>query len=472
MSIKKLLCGASAVSLMAAGQAFALDLTAAPTVTIPLAEEVDFANETVAGNLPTVTISTNNDLPVSNGYKLTITLTGDAGFDGFNPVADVVSPGNISGQIVSTGGADGSKVVTVLFDVDTTGVTTVDLILPVEINSCASDVSVSILLTDPNDNPIEGGNASLVDTIDADPLNLLECVNAFQVAIFADDTSSPIGAVPTAAQGSQTLLELDSNFEQFVTSPDDSTSSALLGTIEVIVNTAAVGADLVTNAAATNLDDLEFDAAFTDETGFTALSVGAGVFAAPVVADDTAAPVYSVAGVITSAGLSPIELAITGADAITPQSGVIQNATVTFDVGSGFAGESVVVKANGLDNIALEGQSFGPYDWVGDASKPTGNVFRVTGLTATPQAAITISNASGGSQFDGTYVLDLAPLATGDGSSEYTIFPANIQAIVGAFGRADVTLTFFSSDVGVDVDRLMSAGGVISAFGNDANGDD
>lgn len=457
MSIKKLLCGVSAFSLIASGPASALELVTAGK--IELAEEHDFdgGDAPANGDLDTITLTTNDFLPVADGYKLTITLTGDVGLDGFSATSDVTAAG-ISGQIISLDGDDGDKTVTMLFDVDTTNVNTLTIDLPVDVFSCDSDVGVSINLTTGGNNPIEGGAAVLLDAPGGDPTAAIECVDAFQVTIYQDDEE-------VLGSGTQTLLSLASDFEAFLVNADDSTTTALIGNVEIEVDTSAVLGNLTTAVSATHLDDLTFDLVFEDETGFVEVEVN------NVNADDTGAPVYAATNTLSAAGTLDITLEVDGGVEILPQQPEVENAVVAFDGTGLVASETVEVVGFGLDSIDLEGESFGPYDWVGDAGKGTKNVFRVTGLTDTPTAVVTITNSSEDDDFNGTYPLDLSTVQTSD-ANELTIYAADIQGAVGeAFGRADVTFTFFSSD-NIDVDRLLATGGVVTSFGNDADGDD
>jgi len=457
MSIKKLLCGVSAFSLIASGPASALSLVTAGK--IQLAEEHDFDDAPASGDLATITLSTNDFLPVADGYKLTITLTGDVGLNGFDPTSvQGTTTTEISGQIISLDGDDGDKTVTMLFDVDENTVDLLSFDLPVDVFSCDSDVGVSINLTTGGNNPIEGGTAGLLDSIGGDPTAAIECVNAFQVTIYQDDDED-LGA------GTQTLLSLASDFEAFLVNADDTTNTALIGNVEIDVDTSAVLGNLTTAVSATHLDDLTFDLVFEDETGFVEVEVN------NVDADDTDAPVYAATNTLAAAGTLDITLEVEGDVEILPQQPEVQNAVVAFDGTDLVASETVEVVGFGLDSIDLEGESFGPYDWVGDASKGTKNVFRVTGLTGTPTAVVTITNSSEDDDLNGTYPLDLSTVQTSD-ANELTIFAADIQGAVGeAFGRADVTFTFFSPD-NIDVDRLLSTSGVVSSFGNDADGDD
>ena len=456
MSVKKLLCGAALASLISA-PASALDLTIPVANLIDVAQELDFSGNAVGGTLPTISIETDADLPQNNGYRLTINLSGSAAFDGF--AASDVSGTGVTGQIVSTGGADGSTTVTILFDVNAALVGTTNPIamdLPVDITGCASDVSVDIVLEDPSGNVIEGGTAALEEAVSGDPANVVSCVDAF-TATFADD-------------GVANELSLVSDFANFLAvagPPANTTGTASVGSLTVAIDTTAVGADLTTNVAASDVTSIDFDVVLTDDTGITDVETTAGAVAAGS-GDDTNAPVYAFTAGTVAAGTSTLTVDVNGTDSVAPQQVQIQNATINF-AGAAFIDEAAVVTDFGADSIDLEGASFGPYDWVGDAAKGTANIFRVTGVAATPpSAAVTLVNSSEG--VDGTYTLTLDAANVSNG--EYLLRASDIEAAAGApYGRADVTFTFFTSDT-LDVDRLLSTGGIVTSYGNAANGDD
>ncbi len=477
MSVKKLLCGAALASLMVAPAASALDLVLATPML--LAEEVDFDDASgVTGSLPLLTLTTNNDLPANNGYKLTINLTGPATFDNFSALGvetnddDVNDTGGggansdaaIEGQIISQNGADGDTTVTILFDADGTAGDTTPLTieLPVAISSCSGDVSANINLTDPNDNPIEGGVASLLVAAGGDAANALECEDAFAATFEADGTTPE--------------LSLLSSFQEFKVNATTDTPLTLVSEITLdtpAANTVVLG-DLTSFAAAADIATLDFEVVFEDLTGITAVTVlddnGADVLAGVEVAAENK---YTFSLTDPEAEVLPltIEVEVTTTEQVQPQTITVSEADLTFTDAAPklFTDEDAVVTDAGADAIVLEGASYGPFDWVGDATKGTSNIFRVTGMSDTPpEAAVNLVNSSEG--VNGTYTLTLDAANVSNG--EYVLRPSDIQAAAGsAFGRADVTFTFFTSD-DLDVDRLMSAGGVISAFGNTTDQDD
>ena len=457
MSIKKTLAAGTALAFVAgSASALTFELTAAP---IKLAEETDFTIATSGvGNLGAMTVETTTALPIGPGYKITINLTGDAVFQ--NLTAAAVSATNISNTIISTGGNDGEKTVTILFDVTGANVGTtnpLNIVLPVRVEGCASDVSANINLTNAADAPIEGGTASLDDGATPPVLTeALTCVDAFQVDIDPD--------------ANNTLLSLASGFKNFLVAKTDTAKVGVMGEVETTIDTTAVGPTLAGAIAATDIASLEYDVEFSNLDGVASVDHTTGGQFKTVAATKSGTTFTVKTGASQLAtGTDTIELTLDGVDPAQPQVLTVTNTTV--ELPTGFVDDVATVTNNGVDDLQLEGANFGPFDWVGDTSTIATTVFRVTGLKTLPDAVVTLTNSSGSQ--DGTYTLDLSgKTLSGDaatGSSQLVLTNADIQAAVGAgFGIADVTITFFTSDT-VDVDRLIATGGIVSAFGDTGN---
>ncbi|MEA1943280.1 MAG: hypothetical protein U9P68_13630 [Pseudomonadota bacterium] len=161
-----------------------------------------------------------------------------------------------------------------------------------------------------------------------------------------------------------------------------------------------------------------------------------------------------------------LTLASTGGTAIQPQS-VSCSGDVQFTTASGLSDYTIPSFDMGI--IRREGPTTGFFEWVGDASLSTGNVFRITGLGATsPTASVIVNNSSTG--MDGEYPLTLPTPTNG----EVILNNAMLTNQIGAFGRADLQFSFHdatldnSAGAGLVVRRFMvGANGTLFDMGND-----
>ena len=155
-----------------------------------------------------------------------------------------------------------------------------------------------------------------------------------------------------------------------------------------------------------------------------------------------------------------------GATAIQPQS-VSCAGTVEFSTASGLS--DYTISSFDMGYIRRDGPTTGFFEWVGDSSLSTGNVFRVTGLGASsPTASVIVNNSSTG--MDGEYALTLPTPTNG----EVILNNSMLTAQIGAFGRADLQFSFHDSSLqnnggaGVVVRRFMvGSNGTLFDMGND-----
>lgn len=480
MSFKKFLGATSIVALLAAGSAQALDLTGA---TVTLANELDFS--TAKRGVLDLTIATNDDLPQANGYRLTVTLTGDLQFRGLTGGAVSTAAPGVGGSVISSGGADGSQSVVILFNtVNATVGDTLAINLRPQIQVVGTNGgTVSITLTDPNGSTIEGGSAVLRDAAVAAGGAAIPAIgyrSGFNLSVAADALDSKLAA-PT--------------YNSFVVGGADTATTAVLADLSLTVDTRAQksnGAAFVPVALA-DVTGYRIVSNFESNTGIPAANgvsypatAGFGAanatrsgttYTATVTGTPTDPALVAPPGGSATAVVGTKVLTKTVGASIVPQRPTVSELTLNFDAANGYkASEAGTISS--IDVIDLQGESEGPFKWVGDAAAPTGNVFRVTGLkgTAVPRIFVTIRNST--NNVDGVYQMPTAgKVISGNavtGASELVLTNADVQNAVGApFGRADVTFTFGDGTDGtgnaINVDRLLSAGGVISAFGDTQN---
>ena len=159
-------------------------------------------------------------------------------------------------------------------------------------------------------------------------------------------------------------------------------------------------------------------------------------------------------------------LSATGALGIQPQN-VSCAGSVAFTPASGLS--DFTISSFSLGRIRRDGPTTGFFEWVGDSSLSTGNVFRITGFGATaPTASVIVNNSSTG--MDGEYVITLPTPTNG----EVIINNAWLTNRIGNFGRADLQFSFHSAALangggtGVVVRRFMvGSNGTLFDMGND-----
>lgn len=147
---------------------------------------------------------------------------------------------------------------------------------------------------------------------------------------------------------------------------------------------------------------------------------------------------------------------------------LIQNGTVSIsvtvdeDAASNLDIADASSASDETDEIEREGTTTNIFEWVGDSSLSTSNVFRITGLDDTiPTIRVNVSNSS--NDLDGEYEIDTSGKTVSNG--ELILTSADLTAAAGAFGRADVTLSFEAN--GVAVRRFMVTNGVVSENSTD-----
>ncbi|MEO1420227.1 MAG: hypothetical protein AAFU66_04635, partial [Pseudomonadota bacterium] len=396
---------------------------------------------------------------------------------------------------VSTPSTSSATVATFPINVTTAVIATDTLTanLPVTITGCDTPVTVTVTVLD------SAGTGTVVPTtmlttsaalgmgmIGDAVADLAECFDAFQPSITADNTN--LGTATNAGQDSQ--LSLASNFMQFLvdamapmaglnTSPPDTATLASLSRVDIPAPAPADGSTAVGdglfngNAAndppvAADVTSVTFTLTLGSTAGLGTPTLTAGDLAmATGVASMTDPTVFT----FTAAGSgafgqdSFIQIpTATMAATISAQQPTVTNAAI--DLAAGFVDQSVTVVGSGSDDLQLQGQAAGPFDWVPDATFAVNTVFRGTGFGATaPEAAVTISNSSLG--VNGQFPITLPAPQNG----QIILNAQLIQDAVGQpFGIGDVTITTFSGTA-VDWDRLYATNGVISAHGDTFNQD-
>ncbi len=515
MNIKKLLA-TTAIAALAATSANALDLQLFATPGAPAATLVSAATGTIANEVDLsglgqntilgMQVTTLTPLPAGDNVKLTVNLPTGVTFNGQVTVgppagATLSLPNNFAGGLytnstVSSGGASGSSTVTFLIQA---GGTTpgFNLALPVTMKSaaCTSSGPVTINLTTEVNTPIEGGSATLNDGV-APPnnklINPLTCVDGL-VSSAAAATTNGVIADTAAGTNEDTILALPS-YTGFIvgtdasgpfTGVDDTATAAGLGTISASLTAGALSSIAGVALAPTDVGAVTFTVALSSSAGVASVSIfdgddvtGATSLMGPVAT--TAGSnnyVFSTTNAVVIADLmdgNPDSIAVTLTGGVAPVTlnNITASVTASTATFSDSAGINLIANepyaSGALETIQRQASTFGPFDWVGDASKGSENLFRVTGAgAASIPGEVIFTNSSAGK--NGTFPFTLNTV-NGEAVLRTKATGANmsLDQLNPGYGRADVTFNFFAPTP-TDIDRLQLRGDVLSTFGGGAN---
>ncbi len=478
MNIKKLLT-TTAIAAAAATSAHAtltVDYSATPAATVSaiptIASELDLSNTT--GTPLTSTFGfqaafTTADTGGAGNFLLTINLPAGVTFsqnilsstlatDFPNNIDTVANNGDDYGAIAiqSGGGAGSQQVVLVVTTIGATNQINMKLPLNIGPDACSSPAPISISFVNQLTNAgVGGGSASASD-------NVVLCSSAF------NSSGTGLGV----AAGTPDLLGVASGYTLFKTAPG---TSATLGTINASIDATpqddvAGGGSLVAGDVA----KAEFSVDFVDATGIDSVTVDFGGSTTQTVSTPVGNSfpfvVTTNLGKLLDGTADSIKVNVGGGTGTLPvikeQAVSVGSSTLTFNATSTASTQNLISSeafaSGALGSITRDGQSFGPFDWVGDASKASRNIFRFTGAVAdSTEGEVTFSNSSTGA--NGTFPLTLTT-ANGEGQVDSIA----LDALNPGFGRADVKFFFFSPGP-ADVDRLMLRGDVLSTFGGGAN---
>lgn len=525
MSLKKLLMAASTAALFA-GAASALTVTqgdgafggpaagVSSNTTLPgtavittnqfVAEEATFAASGSDEGLFELTVNSTGTFAASENYFVDVTvsggtfaetLDGDEVTDGDTSVgASGLSISGSSIQILgqTQTGQVGENQVRFLVSNSPQAGNEFGIELPIAYAGCPADLNFTISIETTGGTVFEEGTVSL-----ATPA--LQCANAYEATIASDvigtnnDTVLASSAferfdITPLVSTSDTDRDADGTFDNGSATalaaqtggPNDSAARGSFGVVTVDFNPDAVTApggfltslDSALSAnltgAATEVTSVDFDVEVTNATGLAGVSVlGAAAGSPASIATGTASVSAAVAPVLTVNDFIEnitIELAAVAAQ-VAQQPVETTNGLLIFGAGPSVEPSEPVADAT-LDDLNFEGVTCGPFDWVGDAARPTQNIFRITGHgPATTAVVATLSNATAGTAFNGPYTLT-EPYNFNN--EEVVVNTQHITDVAGDFVRADLLLNFIGAQTSLDCDRLMNSDNqnIITAFGN------
>ena len=505
MSMNKLLVSAAASALIA-GSAAALGLTQGdadgaqvftPSASVvyytaagTVAEEATFAAVGSENGVFELRIGSTGTFAAGENYFVDVTVSGGTFSQDLtgNEVTDGSVGGSITGSSIQIAGQtqtgqDGETQVRFLVSTDNLNTTNnFGLELPIAYDGCPSDLTFTVSVQTSGGITFEEGTATL-----ATPA--LTCGNAFEASIASDvvagaNDSFLSSTTFTNLEAGVTTSDTDAGADSTTTAgPADSTTVGTFGVVTVEFNPDALAGvtEFITQLASpatvvdgdptgqSELDTVDFDVVVSDPSGVEAADLEEGAstdtFSAGGVASlsldadvDVSANdiVENVTLDINAAAVTAVQVAQQG---VTTTNGVLNFADPTLI-------DSEPVADATLDDLNYEGETCGTFDWVGDATRPTANIWRVTGFgPATSDVVATLSNSSAGASFNGSQTLTASFDFSG---SEVVITNSMLSDVFGNFGRADVLFNFIGATTSLDCDRLMNsdAENIITAFGN------
>lgn len=471
MKMMKLL-GAASVAALIAGAANAqlaleqsdLNLSAVtPDIDAPIevAEEIDFTalSDATTGDAATfgLEVLTQGQIPPGQNIFLSISVTN--GVFASDLDGDEVVDGD-TGSVVQTGGAAGDSSVQYLITTDADDNASnggsrdaVGVNLPILMSSCG-DVTFAVtqFQTEGAGTVIEGGAADLTDGA-GDPVNAVECVDAFVA------TLAPDAAVST--------INFASGFLDFV----GPTGTTILGDFNLAID-ATVFVDLGTTVADESMvDGFDVSIDFADASGIddgTATATAGAIFAdADVAPTGDSILLSSTTTATANPSTGTFDIDADGVDPMMAQAVTASGGTITLD--DTYLQASDDFTAQDVEDLVFNGSTFGPFDWVADTNGRVNSIFRVTGLDAITTdipGLLIVENSR--NDLNGVFPFDVLMSSVEGSEIRYT--SSSLEGIAGAFGTADITMVF-GGVLDLDVDRLLSgpSTATVVPFGDGAN---
>lgn len=473
MKIKSLLAAVSMVA-MTAGSAHAIeiDYNATSDFISAIANELDLPTTPLAGTVVLdIELSSGGDYSNGTLHDVTVTLPAGTTFGSAVTGVDIEAIDNSgptgfgNGNVLSGGAAGGS---TVTFQINTASadVDNFQVSLPVEVAACpTAGINATVRITGGNfvENDSAGG------TTNDGTFFAMGCGSTLDGVVASDETVSDtlisLGA-PTYAELKEGAVAVasgtPSKIGDITYSIDGDYAVDEIGTLMVQADVTSIAHTITLPGNTTNGLILTSSAGVVTGGPVTWTLTLTGTDALPAVPVASAVTAGATIDLfVETQGIVP---PATAEDLIPTMQPAVSAATVTF---AGTPSPDFIANEAGatgnLDRLQREGQDFGFFDWNGSNGNGTLTVYRITGLTGPTIMNVTIENSNA----DGTYTTTVSPDATG----EAVITSLNMGGTLPAgVVRFDAQLNFETATA-LDVDRLMSRGGIITSFGDGANGD-
>ena len=483
MKIKSLLAAVSITALTAgAASATSIPPTATPATDvnialvpgiisgpIVLAQELE-GSTLPAGSLGFAVQSDTGFIPTANNLRVTLTAPPGTAF-----------PGNLTGSILigafeDAGGttpADGSDdtfaPLTSSATITTQSASSVELLVslptnldnvsalvfdaPLALADCASlGGNLTAEITTEAGNPIEQNNVATF-------ANPISCQMAFMASIGPDLGDTSI-ALPN-------YVDLRSNPTAGAT-----TIRSAIGLYSAEIDP-AVGIDFAGSPLMPGyVDDVELEICFTDATGIEGVEIqlaGGTVQGVPSADGLTYAFTLPFTGNETNV---PVVLEVDGTSVLSSQPIISKMGVANFnDNGPDLVATKATPADASLDGLNREGQTFGVFDWnSGPSGAQTISVYRITGLPPSQDTAFNATLINSNLAPFGQTATVLGTV-TADAYGEGVLTSTSLNGAIPANTvRYDLGITFETGNP-IDIDRVISRGGVVTTFGGGANFD-
>ena len=453
MKIKSLLAAVSMVAITT-GTASALSIPATPAMGAAPANAISpqgavLANELALpadgiGSVIFSVLTDSGNYPSGNNFIVNISLPDGVEIDGPVQGDVLITPSIPDGGSAVVQNQTSTSIQLFVSIPQITPIDELSFDLPLSLASCDVSGDLTVTVETENGTPVEEGIATA-------PSPIAPCESAFDTAFDPDalDTAIALGGFDMLRDDIGTGLRV---------------FTSVVGLYDALIDT-TVGVDLAGTALTpASIDEVAFDICFEDGAEVTDVTVNgvAGTasadgntysFALPFTADLTDAL---------------IDITVSGNEEISTQAVTVKNVVHDFTDSGGPDLIGTESGAGGsLDFLQREGQSFGVFDWnSGPVGAQTLSVYRITGLA--PGVPVTYT-ATLWNSFAGPGAVTLPPATvTGDASGEAVLVSTTLPGIPADVARYDLGLNF-ETGRSLDVDRLLSRGGVISDFGGGAN---
>jgi hypothetical protein len=451
MKIKSLLAAVSMVAI-AAGSANALDITnVTPNGIVPALELELPGNPALTGTFTfDVDTTSGSFYPSANNLRVKIDLPAGVTF------SQVVQGTDITGgnsPFIETGGTVGANTVTFVTSIpQNTQISTLGFNLDLGLDSCpVAGSPLTVTIETELGTPVDGGTASTSGLI-------APCASAISGMIMSDEAQSDTKI--TLGTGYTDIAEFAGS--------GPLNTDGVIGTVQYKIDpTVSTSLTSVTPLVAGDVAAFMFDVVFEDASGIDKVFVN-GI---PSVKSGNAFTVMATAGAdklkLLDGTPDSIIAFANGTVVIPTQTVSVGNSKITFrttltpDLIASEAGP-----VGPLDTLQREGREFGYFDWNGGQAAGNGalTVYRITGLD--PNMPVDYSLTLENSNANGTYPGTVTANSYGEATLVSTTMP--IPATVERF---DVLINVETPNTDVDIDRLISKGGIISAFNDGANND-
>ena len=451
MKIKSLLAAVSMVAITA-GSANALNITNVTPSGIVPALELELPGTPALTGTFTFDVNTtaNSFYPTANNLRVKVDLPAGVTFSSKVEGTDIIGGTEPS---IAAGGEANSSSVTFLTSIPQGSQTgTLSFNLDLGLDACPTAGSpLTVSIETELGTPVDGGSTSTSGLI-------APCASGISGMVMSDEAQS------------DTKITLGTGYTDIAEFAGSGPLNAdgVVGTVQYKIDpTVSTSLTSVTPLVAGDVAAFMFDVVFEDAAGIDKVFVN-GI---PTTQSGNVFTVMATSGAdklkLLDGTPDSIIAFAKGTVVIPTQTVSVGNSKITFrTTGTPDLIASEAGPAGPLDTLQREGREFGYFDWNGGQAAGNGalTVYRITGLD--PNMPVDYSLTLENSNANGTYPGTVTANSYGEATLVSTTMP--IPATVERF---DVLINVETPNTDVDIDRLISKGGIISAFNDGANND-